>query len=81
MCGICGISSEAGREDLKSVVAAMSQALYHRGPDDGGQFDAPQASIAMRRLSIIDLATGQQPIANEDQTLRIVFNGEIATLS
>lgn len=77
MCGICGISSEAGREDLKSVVAAMSQALYHRGPDDGGQFDAPQASIAMRRLSIIDLATGQQPIANEDQTLRIVFNGEI----
>ena len=55
----------------------MNAALFHRGPDDGGQFDDETCSIAMRRLSIIDLATGHQPINNEDSSLTIVFNGEI----
>jgi asparagine synthase (glutamine-hydrolysing) len=55
----------------------MNAALSHRGPDDGGQFDDETCSIAMRRLSVIDLATGHQPIENEDGTLSIVFNGEI----
>jgi len=55
----------------------MNQALVHRGPNDAGQYDGRAASIAMRRLTIIDLATGKQPIANEDNRLQIVFNGEI----
>jgi asparagine synthase (glutamine-hydrolysing) len=77
MCGICGITSAAPRYSLASAVATMNAALSHRGPDDGGQFDDDTCSIAMRRLSIIDLATGHQPIDNEDKTLTIVFNGEI----
>jgi asparagine synthase (glutamine-hydrolysing) len=59
------------------VVTKMNMALVHRGPDDGGQFNDHTCSIAMRRLSIIDLATGHQPIENEDNSLAIVFNGEI----
>lgn len=76
MCGICGISSPAfaGRTD---TVARMNNALIHRGPNDAGQFDGQSSSIAMRRLCIIDLTTGHQPISNEDGTLQIVFNGEI----
>jgi asparagine synthase (glutamine-hydrolysing) len=76
MCGICGISSPdyKGRVD---TVARMNSALIHRGPNDAGQYDGRSSSIAMRRLCIIDLATGHQPISNEDGTLHIVFNGEI----
>jgi asparagine synthase (glutamine-hydrolysing) len=76
MCGISGLYSPHF-ENRANTVARMNQALVHRGPDDGGQFDGQVASIAMRRLCIIDLKTGHQPIANEDQTLQIVFNGEI----
>ncbi len=76
MCGISGLYSP-NFENRANTVARMNQALVHRGPDDGGQFDGQVASIAMRRLCIIDLTTGHQPIANEDQTLQIVFNGEI----
>ena len=76
MCGISGIYSPSF-ENRANTVARMNQALVHRGPDDGGQFDGQAASIAMRRLCIIDLKTGHQPISNEDNTLQIVFNGEI----
>jgi asparagine synthase (glutamine-hydrolysing) len=62
---------------MPPVVQHMSQALVHRGPDDAGFFEDEQASLGMRRLSIIDLATGHQPISNEDGTLWLVFNGEI----
>jgi asparagine synthase (glutamine-hydrolysing) len=55
----------------------MNSALIHRGPDDEGQYNGRLGSIAMRRLSIIDLTTGHQPISNENATLHIVFNGEI----
>ncbi|HEX4947397.1 MAG TPA: asparagine synthase (glutamine-hydrolyzing) [Blastocatellia bacterium] len=76
MCGICGIYSPKLANRVETV-AKMNQALLHRGPNDGGQYDGQVASIAMRRLTIIDLATGHQPIANEDNSLQIVFNGEI----
>ena len=76
MCGICGLYAP-GFEHKAATVAKMNDALIHRGPNDSGQFDGHTSSIAMRRLCIIDLKTGHQPIANEDNSLQIVFNGEI----
>ncbi len=76
MCGICGIASPAGSPDPERL-AAMSAALVHRGPDSAGEhLDGPVA-LAARRLSIIDLAGGDQPIASEDGTCVVVQNGEI----
>jgi asparagine synthase (glutamine-hydrolysing) len=78
MCGICGIVSfEGGHVTDKSILQRMNQTLYHRGPDDDGYYQDSQASLAMRRLSIIDLFTGQQPIANENGDVWVVYNGEI----
>jgi asparagine synthase (glutamine-hydrolysing) len=76
MCGICGIVSPNGGA-LADRVAAMSATLVHRGPDSFGEFSAGDVALAARRLSIIDLETGDQPIANEDGTLHVVQNGEI----
>ena len=75
MCGICGVhdSRGVGRED----VARMTRALRHRGPDDEGIVLDRIAALGHRRLSIIDLAGGHQPMANEDDSLWITFNGEI----
>jgi asparagine synthase (glutamine-hydrolysing) len=77
MCGICGaLSLDRPRFD-DTVVRDMANSLQHRGPDgDGFYTDAPVA-LGHRRLSIIDLATGDQPIFNEDASIAIVFNGEI----
>ncbi len=79
MCGICGIYTF--EEPLASVdherVAAMTLALQHRGPDDDGYYKTEKVSLGHRRLSIIDLSFGKQPIFNEDRTCLIVFNGEI----
>jgi len=76
MCGICGIASPAGTPDPERL-AAMSAALVHRGPDSAGEhLDGPVA-LAARRLSIIDLAGGDQPIASEDGACVVVQNGEI----
>lgn len=77
MCGICGIANTTAESFLPSALAKMNDALTHRGPDDEGHFYDHACSVAMRRLSIIDLATGHQPITNEDNNLVIVFNGEI----
>lgn len=78
MCGICGIANLRGRRPVDSdVLASMNATLRHRGPDDVGAFVTPAIGLAMRRLSIIDLATGKQPIANETRTIWVVFNGEI----
>jgi len=77
MCGICGVWSADPGSSLNVTVAKMNAALFHRGPDDGGQRDDSICSMAMRRLSIIDLATGHQPIDNEGGSLTVVFNGEI----
>ncbi|MCM2267368.1 MAG: asparagine synthase (glutamine-hydrolyzing) [Elusimicrobiales bacterium] len=74
MCGICGFSGPANETLLKGMAAA----LVHRGPDEDGFFsDGGNVSLGMRRLKIIDLATGSQPISNEDNTVTVVFNGEI----
>jgi asparagine synthase (glutamine-hydrolysing) len=77
MCGICGINTPEWEPGLGDAVACMNAALAHRGPDDSGHYVDEHCSLAMRRLSIIDLVTGRQPITNEDDTLVIVFNGEI----
>jgi asparagine synthase (glutamine-hydrolysing) len=76
MCGICGIVSSQGRADPERV-AAMSATLVHRGPDSFGEYADGPVALAARRLSIIDLETGDQPIGNEDGTLQVVQNGEI----
>ena len=79
MCGIAGfISKTDGRSDERAATLdAMCRVITHRGPDEQGTAVVGRAALGMRRLSIIDLATGQQPIYNSDDTKLIVFNGEI----
>jgi asparagine synthase (glutamine-hydrolysing) len=78
MCGICGIFYPERRHRVdRNILAAMNQQIAHRGPDDDGFFVRENVGLAMRRLSIIDIQTGHQPICNEDETIWIVFNGEI----
>jgi asparagine synthase (glutamine-hydrolysing) len=78
MCGICGAVSFNDREILdQSILELMSNVLVHRGPDDEGYYMDTCAMLGVRRLSIIDLATGQQPISNEERSIWIAFNGEI----
>ena len=78
MCGIAGILS---REELQPAqleqLARMSGALTHRGPDSAGEFQAAHVALAMRRLSVIDPATGWQPLYNEDKSIAVIANGEI----
>ena len=76
MCGICGIVSSNGPADPDRL-ATMSAKLVHRGPDSDGMFLEGPAGLAARRLAIIDLETGDQPIANEDSTIHVVQNGEL----
>jgi asparagine synthase (glutamine-hydrolysing) len=73
MCGIAGFVGQGNRGSLQAMVGT----LIHRGPDDEGLWFAPGIALGMRRLAIIDLTGGQQPMTNEDETLRLVFNGEI----
>src|SRR5215211_8992940 len=75
MCGICGIVSASGPADSERL-ARMSSKLVHRGPDSHGTYVDGPVALAARRLAIIDLATGDQPIANEDETVHVVQNGE-----
>ena len=77
MCGIAGIVDLDGGPVREQDVRAMCAALRHRGPDGEGVYFAPGIGLGMRRLSIIDLATGDQPVRNEDGTAWVVFNGEI----
>ena len=78
MCGIAGIvGSTADMAVEPDMIRRMCQAIIHRGPDDEGIYVRDHVGLGMRRLSIIDLVGGRQPIANEDQTIWIVFNGEI----
>src|SRR5881394_268381 len=77
MCGIAGIVRSDGAPVDRELVARMNESIRHRGPDDDGFYFSDGVGLAMRRLSIIDLRTGQQPIHNRDQTAWIVFNGEI----
>lgn len=79
MCGISGIafSGRSSREADEATLVRMRDILHHRGPDDAGLFIEGPVGIAHRRLSIVDLALGHQPMPNEDGSLQIVFNGEI----
>ncbi|MBV8857730.1 MAG: asparagine synthase (glutamine-hydrolyzing) [Acidobacteria bacterium] len=77
MCGVVGIVRPAGRPADGRLLARMNEAILHRGPDEDGTYFRGRAGMAMRRLAIIDLASGQQPISNEDGTAWIVYNGEI----
>src|SRR4051794_20421726 len=90
MCGIVGFVNASVRPEARQLLERMNDSLVHRGPDDAGFFVStegtereggsrgkPQIGLAMRRLSIIDLPGGHQPITNEDETCWIVFNGEI----
>jgi len=76
MCGICGIVSARGPADPERL-ARMSAKLLHRGPDSDGVFVDGPVGLAARRLAIIDLETGDQPISNEDGTVHVVQNGEL----
>jgi asparagine synthase (glutamine-hydrolysing) len=76
VCGICGIAS-TNSSGITDRVAAMSATLVHRGPDSSGEFSDEGVAFAARRLSIIDLETGDQPVANENGTVHVVQNGEI----
>ena len=78
MCGICGmVNSDFEKTVEQPLIKKMCDAIYHRGPDDDGIYVHKNVGIGMRRLSIIDLVTGKQPISNEDGSVWIVFNGEI----
>jgi asparagine synthase (glutamine-hydrolysing) len=78
MCGICGVLHfDRSRDVDPTTLEAMSQRMAHRGPDDAGIYLSQNVGLAARRLSIIDLASGHQPVCNEDASIWLVFNGEI----
>ena len=78
MCGIVGfVGWQVSDEDAEGRLRAMCEAITHRGPDSGGYHVADGVALGMRRLSIIDVAGGEQPIYNEDASIAVVFNGEI----
>jgi asparagine synthase (glutamine-hydrolysing) len=78
MCGIAGMmGTERGCVADAAMVRRMCDVIIHRGPDDYGAYVKGPVGLGMRRLSIIDLSTGHQPIANEDETIWIVYNGEV----
>ena len=78
MCGITGIFDTRGKRDIdRAVLQRMNDSQFHRGPDEGSLHTEPGVGLGHRRLSIIDIATGQQPLFNEDGSVVVVFNGEI----
>ena len=77
MCGICGIYSFKGEPVYSDLLERMTSALKHRGPDGAGRYVSGRVALGHRRLSIIDIEGGAQPITNEDESLHLIFNGEI----
>src|SRR5271169_61624 len=78
MCGICGkLMFDSGAKVSPALVKAMADTIYHRGPDDEGYYVSGPIGLGFRRLSIIALKSGHQPLSNEDGALQIIFNGEI----
>src|SRR5216683_2223635 len=78
MCGIVGIFETRDRKQVsRQMLARMNESQAHRGPDDDGYHVEPGLGLGHRRLSIIDVATGQQPLYNEDHSVVVIFNGEI----
>ena len=77
MCGIAGIVAPLGSQLISETMVRMTDAIIHRGPDDQGHVIGDNIGIGMRRLSIIDVAGGHQPIANETGDIHVICNGEI----
>ena len=77
MCGICGVVGIQSPEAGEAVVRRMMAAMIHRGPDEEGILLASPVAVGMRRLSIVDLPGGSQPVWNETETIAVVYNGEI----
>ena len=79
MCGINGIalSTRSGRRLDEDTVVRMRDVIKHRGPDEAGIFVDARVGLGHRRLSIVDVAAGHQPMTNEDDSLQITYNGEI----
>src|SRR5215204_658962 len=77
MCGLCGTYEPGGAIVQRDMLKAMADTIQHRGPDDEGFYSCGSVGLAFRRLSIIDVAGGHQPLSNEDGTVWIAFNGEI----
>src|SRR4029450_639294 len=79
MCGIAGILDLTGQQRTAAdeVIRRMAHAILHRGPDEEGFYRRPGLVMASRRLSIVGLADGQQPMTNEDGSAHVVFNGEL----
>ena len=78
MCGIVGLFDTCGKSEIdRKLLGRMNQTLFHRGPDEGNLYTEPGLGLGHRRLSIIDVSDGQQPLFNEDGSVVVVFNGEI----
>src|SRR5438034_7007760 len=78
MCGICGQFNFVRNEPVEpEIVRRMADSIAHRGPDDEGYFIAGRLGLGFRRLSIIDLAGGHQPMSDAEATVWVIFNGEI----
>ena len=77
MCGFVGFVGKESKEDKKKIIKDMADMIVHRGPDSEGYFVDEKVALGFRRLSIIDLDKGNQPIYNEDKSMVIVFNGEV----
>ncbi|MGH8795989.1 MAG: asparagine synthetase B, partial [Caldimonas sp.] len=78
MCGITGIFDTRGRREIdRALLQRMNESQHHRGPDECGLHVEPGLGFGHRRLSIIDLASGQQPLFNEDGSVVVTYNGEI----
>ena len=77
MCGIAGIINHRENFDASETLNAMCGAMYHRGPDGYGRYISPGVVLGHRRLAVIDLETGAQPLYSEDRSLVLVINGEI----
>src|SRR5690349_3650293 len=77
MCGIAGYATTSPDSYPENVIERMTGIIAHRGPDGFGYYRRPHVALGHRRLSIIDLAAGAQPMTNEDSTRWIIYNGEI----
>ena len=77
MCGFCGFSDKKSIENKKKIIKSMSDRIIHRGPDSDGYYVDKSVAMGFRRLSIIDLKGGNQPIYNENESIVVMFNGEI----
>ena len=77
MCGFVGFIDKKPKKEKDKIIKDMAKAIIHRGPDSDGYYTDSEVALGFRRLSIIDLKGGSQPIYNEDNSMVILFNGEI----